>query len=173
MPPQQSPTSDRGQSQRRSGADRGAHIRSATVVDETVGKEISHNAACDGVFISYSQDDAAIVARLVEQLRKSGVRVSWDEDFAGGKSLNITIRTAIANAASVLVVWSKSSAASPYVEHEARLALKSGKLVTVHVDGFDPYDDAPMGFGHLITIPIDNTKRILRSLAEHGIMPTS
>ncbi len=122
------------------------------------------------VFVAYAQVDREIVSQLVEQLLQSGVRVKWDQDFIVGDDLNIAIRTAIATAKAVIVVWSDASVQSPYVYDEAKIAAGMRKLITTHVADFDPDVDTPVGFGRFITIPLDQFGRILRSLEAYGVV---
>jgi hypothetical protein len=120
------------------------------------------------IFISYARNDIETVAQVIERLRNSGGRVTWDQDFIGGMDFEQAICGAIDAARSVIVVWSPVSVQSPFVRDEARRALRANKLITTHVAGFDAAA-VPLGFGHLHTIPVDNQELVRKSLAGYGV----
>ncbi|MFN3868483.1 MAG: toll/interleukin-1 receptor domain-containing protein [Hyphomicrobiaceae bacterium] len=120
------------------------------------------------VFISYSREDITAVGELVAHLRQCGMAVRWDQDFDAGDDFEKAIREMIAGVKAVIVVWSKASAASPFVRDEAKLAFAAGKLVTLSVPGFAAAE-VPLGLGHLNVIDIADHERVARSLAKHGI----
>jgi hypothetical protein len=120
------------------------------------------------VFVAYAREDKEPTRKLVQRLRGSGADVIWDEDFAAGSDIDMTIRQAITSAKAVIVVWSMHSAHSRFVRDEASLALKDNKLLPTHVDGFDP-EDVPMGFGTLHTVAIETPGLVETSLASYGI----
>ena len=157
----------RGKSRR---AARGAPIVENELNAEAVKRPTNLNQVYDGnVFVAYAREDKAVTGSLVERLRQAGASVTWDQDFPAGVDVGQTIRSAIAKAAAVIVVWSDASARSLYVRDEADTALRSDKLVTTHVPGFDP-EDVPMGFGQLHTVPIDVPGQVERSLGNYGIV---
>ena len=125
-------------------------------------------AGDERIFVAYAREDKESTRKLVERLRHSGGDVLWDEDFAAGVDIDMTIRQAITKARAVIVVWSMHSAHSRFVRDEASLALKDNKLLTTHVDSFDP-EDVPMGFGQLHTVPIETPGLVEASLARYGI----
>jgi hypothetical protein len=57
---------------------------------------------------------------------------------------------------------------SAFVRDEARRAARTSRLITTHVPGFDA-DQAPLGFGHLHSVSVDNFDLVRRSLSEHGV----
>ena len=121
------------------------------------------------VFISYARNDIETVAHVIDRLRNSGGRVTWDQDFIGGMDFEQAICDAIDAALSVIVVWSPVSVQSPFVRDEARRALRANKLITTHIAGFDAAA-VPLGFGHLHTIPVDNQDLVRKSLAGYGVV---
>lgn len=126
-------------------------------------------ADLETIFISYARNDIETVAHVIERLRNSGGRVTWDQDFIGGMDFEQAICDAIDAARSVIVVWSPVSVQSPFVRDEARRALRASKLITTHVTGFDAAA-VPLGFGHLHTIPVDNQELVRKSLAGYGVI---
>ncbi len=122
------------------------------------------------IFVSYARNDIETVAQVIDRLRSSGGDVTWDQDFIGGTDFEQAICSAIDAARSVIVVWSPVSVQSPFVRDEARRALRANKLITTHTAGFDAATSAPLGFGHLHTIPVDNQELVRKSLAAHGVV---
>lgn len=141
------------------------------MADSTQRSAASAAASADlkTIFISYARSDIDIVAHVIERLRNSGGRVTWDQDFIGGMDFEQAICDAIDAARSVIVVWSPVSVQSPFVRDEARRALRGNKLITTHVAGFDAAA-VPLGFGHLHTIPVDNQELVRKSLAGYGVI---
>lgn len=142
------------------------------MADSTCRSASSSAAASAGVktiFISYARNDIETVAHVIERLRGSGGHVTWDQDFIGGMDFEQAICDAIDAARSVIVVWSPTSVQSPFVRDEARRALRTSKLITTHVAGFDAAA-VPLGFGHLHTIPVDNQELVRKSLAGYGVV---
>ena len=99
------------------------------------------------VFISYSRHDAAIAARLATTLRDEGFEVWFDQHIRAGAQWEVTLRGVLATAKSVLVLWSERSVQSRWVILEARIALKTRRLVPVKIDGCA----LPPGFSTLET----------------------
>ncbi len=120
------------------------------------------------VFISYARHDIETVRCLVDRCRSAGIKVTWDQDFAGGEDFVSAIKKAIDAARCVIVVWSAKSVLSRYVCDEAARALHQNKLITTHLPDFD-FQDVPIGFGRLNAVPIDDEGRVRISLAHHGV----
>ena len=97
------------------------------------------------VFVSYSAHDRAVVERLVAALIRAGLTVRWDDELWTGDDWKVELAGLHADAAAVLVVWSRSSAQSEFVLEEAGAARRDGKMIAVTLDGFDsvlaPFDD--------------------------------
>jgi hypothetical protein len=150
---------------RRTAPDSAQALR-ATSAWQLVAPLIQDDAA--HVFISYSRVDMALVRRIVRRLRARGARVAWDQDFDAGSDFRKQITRAIDRAACVLVVWSRASVRSIYVQGEATRAMKQSKLVPVFLDGLE-FDDVPIGLGHLQAIPVKDWRRVQSSLKAFGI----
>lgn len=87
------------------------------------------------IFISYARDDLERVRPIAKALEAHGWDVWWDiESIRAGQSFNQAIRKALRQAKCVVVLWSKTSAESEYVEAEAYWAKKNKKLVSVVID---------------------------------------
>jgi hypothetical protein len=153
---------------RRSGdAIRHAPIEAAAIGQPGAGSATGA-ATSPFAFVSYSRSDLEIVRAMVHDLRSEGASIKWDQDFHAGDDFEREIRKAIAAAHAVIVLWSSSSAASPYVRGEAGLALKQSKLITMHVEDFDVCE-VPFAFSTLNAIPVADRECLRRSLVERGI----
>jgi hypothetical protein len=82
------------------------------------------------IFASYSRQDEAIVAPLVELIRISGTNVFRDEDnLKPGDRWVIEIASAIKRCQVVLVFWCIHSSASKAVASEYRRGVNLGKRI--------------------------------------------
>ena len=87
------------------------------------------------IFISYSRQDQARVKSLAEALHKTcGWSVWWDTHIPAGKTFDEDIETSLDEARCVVVVWSKASINSRWVQTEAGEGLCRGILVPVSID---------------------------------------
>jgi len=75
------------------------------------------------IFISYSHEDKSKVDPFVSDIRCEGVRVLGDWNFQPGDSLQSRISQSISRSGYLLVMLSKSSVASPWVEKELQIGL--------------------------------------------------
>ena len=71
------------------------------------------------VFLSYSREDAAAAKQLAECIGRSGHQVWWDRQIEGGSRFTAEIDRELKNADAVVVIWTKSSVESPWVQDEA------------------------------------------------------
>lgn len=82
------------------------------------------------VFFSHSSQDAAWVERVGAQARAAGVEVYLAEhDVSPGQQLSQKVTEAIEECDAVIVLLSKNSLASLYVQQEIGVAHHAGKLV--------------------------------------------
>lgn len=106
------------------------------------------------VFLSYSRKDidkAEAVAAALEQL---GHSVWWDRQVQGGSRFSQEIDQALQRADAILVLWSRSSVASAWVQDEAAEGRDSGRLVPVVIDESKP----PLGFRQYQAIDLSGWK---------------
>jgi hypothetical protein len=117
------------------------------------------------VWMIYGHDDESeeIVRHLVLRLRADGLAVGWDKDLLPGVEYDLLIEQSIRACDSAVVIWSEKAKASRYVLDEATLALELGKLVTVHVDGFDP-STLSMRFRRLQATSVTDYEKLLKTL---------
>lgn len=97
------------------------------------------------VFLSYTSRDRPRAAQIAAALAACGFDVFWDQDVPPGRDWNSWIGERLTAARCVVVLWSKASAASRNVVHEATIALERGALVPVLIEDMSS-TDYPMGF---------------------------
>lgn len=85
------------------------------------------------VFISYAREDAAIARHLREVLNKDGFEVFNDQAFVAGANFSKVITEELQNAKAVVVLLSRNSRRSKFVEAELREALEKGKGIVIPV----------------------------------------
>ncbi len=81
------------------------------------------------IFISHSVRDRDAAQTLAAFLEGQGWSVRWDRNELGGYALNKGSTTEIGSAELIIVIWSKSSVAAPYVLQDAVAARDAGKLL--------------------------------------------
>src|SRR5262249_31594768 len=81
------------------------------------------------VFISYAHEDRETAQRLAAALEARGWSVWWDREIPVGHSFDQVIERQLEAAKSVVVLWSKDSAASEWVKNEAAYAAEKGVLI--------------------------------------------
>jgi hypothetical protein len=103
------------------------------------------------IFISYANADRPVARRLAEALEAHGWSVWWDHrSLRGGQHFDRVIEEAIRDAEVVVVVWSKASVKSEWVQDEATLALRMKKLVPLRID----MARLPMRFSNIHTVDL-------------------
>ncbi len=83
------------------------------------------------IFISYSREDKERVSALASALQ--GWSVWWDTEILTGEKFSQVIETELNNARCVIVVWSKQSVDSDWVQAEASEARRRGVLVPITI----------------------------------------
>jgi len=86
------------------------------------------------VFVSYARSDRDRVVALVKLLEAQGWSVWWDRDLIPGSAYEAVIDDAISRARCVVVVWSRTSVDSEWVQAEAGDGLDRHILVPVLFD---------------------------------------
>jgi hypothetical protein len=90
------------------------------------------------VFLSYAREDRHRVSPLVDALADKGWSVWWDQSLDAGVTYREAIQQELLDARCVLVVWSKRSIGSSWVQEEAEEGLRRGVLVPVLIDDVVP-----------------------------------
>ncbi len=94
------------------------------------------------VFLSYARDDAPAAKQLAGGLERAGHVVWWDHHIQGGSRFATEIDRELKNSDAVVVLWSKTSVDSPWVQDEAAEGRDSGRLVPLLMGNVKP----PLGF---------------------------
>jgi hypothetical protein len=100
------------------------------------------------IFISYAREDAGIAKGLADLLDSEGLDVWWDPELRVGQRFPDEIEKAIWDSQHVIVLWSKHSVESDWVQREAQQGLKQKKLLPVIMDD----SQIPRGFRSLHTV---------------------
>lgn len=94
------------------------------------------------VFLSYAREDLEAAKVFAEALDEAGHEVWWDHHLRAGSRFSWDIGAALKSADAVVVLWSKASIESAWVQDEAAEGLDGSRLVPVMLDGSKP----PLGF---------------------------
>ena len=94
------------------------------------------------VFLSYASEDRVRVRPLVDLLERQGWTVWWDREIHAGPRFDQVIEKALDQASCVVVVWSRQSVQSDWVQTEASEGLERDILVPVRIDDVR----LPLGF---------------------------
>ncbi len=81
---------------------------------------------------------------------RAGHEVWWDRHIQGGSRFSTEIDRELKSAEAVVVLWSKASVESAWVQDEAAEGRDSGRLVPVSLDGSRP----PLGFRQFHTVEL-------------------
>ena len=104
------------------------------------------------VFLSYSREDAPAAKQLAECIGRAGHQVWWDRQIEGGSRFTAEIDRELKAADAVVVIWTRSSIESPWVQDEAAEGRDSGRLVPVLLGA----DKPPLGFRQFQSIDFGN-----------------
>ena len=102
----------------------------------------SKNFHMSDIFISYASEDRPWAQMLAETLEDRGWSSFWDRAIPIGKTWRETIGRELNEARCVIVLWSKTSIDSRWVQEEADDAQRRGILVPVLIENVQP----PIGF---------------------------
>ncbi len=86
------------------------------------------------VFISYKHEDRETVARIADCIRAAGLSVWYDDGIEIGDNFLAMIRQELDASRAVLVIWSRSSVNSRWVNSEAMIAFDEDKLVSCRIE---------------------------------------
>lgn len=102
------------------------------------------------IFLSYAREDAAKAGTLVRALERAGHKVWWDRQVGGATRFAREIAAALKDAEAVIVLWSRSSIDSEWVQDEAAEGRDSGRFVPITLDNSLP----PLGFRQVQAIDL-------------------
>src|SRR5687768_13442056 len=94
------------------------------------------------LFLSYAHQDSAAAQDLAAAMTDCGHQVWWDRELHGGARFATEIDRQLREADAVIVLWSRHSCESPWVQDEASEGRDSGRMVPVGLDDSRP----PLGF---------------------------
>lgn len=94
------------------------------------------------IFISYAREDRLNAERLAHVFERQGWSVWWDKVIPPGRRFGDVIAEQLAAAKAVVVLWSRTSAASDWVKDEAQEGAARNVLVSMLVEKVTP----PLGF---------------------------
>jgi adenylate cyclase len=100
------------------------------------------------IFLSYAREDVDSAKRLAEAVHGAGHEVWWDRHIQGGSRFTTEIDQALKDAEAVIVLWTKASVESAWVQDEAAEGRDTGRLVPASLDGSRP----PLGFRQFHTV---------------------
>ena len=95
------------------------------------------------IFLSYAREDLDRATPLVKALEAQGWIVFWDPSILPGPRFRQVLATELDAARCVVVLWSRQSVESEWVQEEAERAKDRDVLLSVLVDDIKP----PLGFG--------------------------
>jgi len=128
------------------------------------------------VFLSYSREDAAAAKQLAESIARAGHKVWWDHEIEGGSRFTAEIDRELKGADAVVVIWTKASVESAWVQDEAAEGRDNGRLVPIILGT----DKPPLGFRQFQSIDFGDWNgdgdppaldTLLRAIAQKGPEP--
>jgi len=97
------------------------------------------------IFVSYSKEDAERARQLVQHLSAQGWSVFWDRNVPPGRQWREVLEAELMPAACVIVLWSKNSIGSAWVDEEAQEGRKRRVLIPARLDPVEP----PFGYRNI------------------------
>ena len=85
------------------------------------------------VFISYKSEEASAAEAIRTALQRAGFDVWWDKQIQCGQAWNQVLDDAVRRANCVVVLWTPSSAKSPWVSHEASIAVAKNSYAPARI----------------------------------------
>lgn len=104
------------------------------------------------IFISYTKEDLEKAQIFVKAFESQGFSVWWDPEILPGKTVTTDIYKAIKEAKCVVVLWSKKSTNSYWVNLEASEGRQQEKLIPIFIENVDniPFEFRPIQSARLI-----------------------
>jgi hypothetical protein len=129
---------------------------------------ILHSGLMSDIFLSYSHQDRERVRPVVALLEAQGWAIWWDRTLLPGQHWEDQLREELKNCRAVVVVWTRNSVTSKWVQLEASEGLKIDGLVPIQLDQFEAAP-IPNDFKHIHAADLTTwtEARIIRSLPGH------
>src|SRR5208337_75207 len=122
------------------------------------------------IFISYAKLHAQLTEDLANDLEAQGFTTWWDTSLLPGDEFSEQIKREIDTSQAVIVIWTESSVASPWVRAEANRAYQLRKLITVHATGLN-LEQVPLPFNTLQSSLVTDRAKLFAALSKRGIRP--
>lgn len=106
------------------------------------------------IFISYKSDERSVAKQLATKLTEAGYSVWWDNALLAGDRFQREIQQALDTSRAVIVLWSRRSIQSEWVQAEAERARRARKVIPVIIDDL-PHTELPMLFNGLHAASLD------------------
>lgn len=97
------------------------------------------------IFLSYSSSDRLKAKAVAEAISQHGWSVWWDRKIPLGKSWSEIIKQQLDAARCVIVLWSRESVSSEWVNNEARRGKRRGILIPIIIEE----TEIPLEFEHM------------------------
>lgn len=95
------------------------------------------------IFISYKKEEQATARLLASRLTEAGYDVWWDASLLGGARFAKEIERVLNSTPVAIILWSRQSAESEWVQAEAEIARKRQTAISVLIDDVS-IDQLPM-----------------------------
>lgn len=93
------------------------------------------------IFLSYSHQDRERVRPVVAQFEAHSWSVWWDRRLLPGQRWEAKLRDELKNCHAVVVIWTRNSVKSAWIQLEASAGLEIDGLVPIQMD---PFESAPI-----------------------------
>jgi hypothetical protein len=100
------------------------------------------------IFLSYSHEDRDRIRPVVALLEAQGWSVWWDRRIVPGQTWEDQLRDELKNCRAVVVIWTRNSVRSEWVQLEASAGLEITGLVPIQLDKFN-IAPIPSKFKHI------------------------
>ena len=107
------------------------------------------------IFLSYARADVAMAKRIAGALEAVGQSVWWDAQIGAGSRFSKAIDAALRAADLVIVLWSRASVESAWVQDEAAFARDHDRFLPVAIDEVEP----PLGFRQFQAVRLPRSAR--------------
>ena len=124
------------------------------------------------VFISYAKEDHSLASLLAARLEAEGYTVWWDTHLITGDSFRKRIMTELGRARAVIVIWTRHSIESDWVQSEAGRAHAARTLVPVKDPALE-YSDIPPPFDNMHTESVHAHDKVTAALTAQLERPES
>lgn len=114
------------------------------------------------VFLSYAREEGAAARRVAVALEAAGHSVWWDRQVHAGSRFSAEIDAALKAADFIVVLWSRASVESAWVQDEAAYGRDHGRLVPALLGPVEP----PLGFRQYQSVDLGKSGRRLDALVK-------